>query len=196
VNKPVRVVAIGAALVSWIMEMPHSGVSPCHLKISHWRKSADLRADMSILALREARRHVYSFTDESEVMADHGEAIECLDCEAVLQLGIDAFHWLIMADETLRRAVYAGAPADPDAQQTLEMLFRAWLKPCRPVKAWIAIHKERGYKLANLEKFETAEREVLAIVKALDADQLTDAIRDLRDSAVTEHRNGETAEFV
>jgi len=64
------------------------------------------------------------------------------------------------------------------------------------VKAWIAIHNKRGYKLANLEKFETAEREVLAIVRALDSDQLTDAIRDLRDSAVTEHRNGETAEFI
>ena len=39
-------------------------------------------------------------------------------------------------------------------------------------------------------------REVRAIVAAFTADAMTDAMRNLRDEALMEHRNGETAEFV
>jgi hypothetical protein len=151
---------------------------------------------MSTLAFREARRHVYSFSDESELMRDHREAMECLDCEAVLQLGIDAFNWLVLADETIRRAIYRGAEFDDDAFPMIADLFRHWLKPCSVVNKWIAVQKNRGYNLANLEEFRRCEREVQAIVRSLDADTLTEPMRGLRDSAVTEHRDGQTAEFV
>jgi hypothetical protein len=151
---------------------------------------------MSILALREARRHVYSFADESEIMRNHREAMECMDCEAVLQLGIDAYHWMILADETLRRCTYRGDRCEAEMFQLLERLFREWLKPCSIANEWIAIHKSRGYDLANLEEFRKCEREVVAIVGSFDGDAMTDPLREVRDSAVMEHRNGETAEFV
>lgn len=157
---------------------------------------------MSTLALREARRHVRSFSDECELVQDHREGSECRECEAFLQLGIDAFRWLVRADETIRGAIYTGgAEHDARADESLRSLFRAWLRPCDFANQWIAAQQGRGYHLGNLDEFRASEREVRSIVKAwdanvADADVLTDAMRDLRDSAVTEHRNGETAEFV
>jgi hypothetical protein len=152
---------------------------------------------MSTLALREARRHVNTFTDESEIMQSHQQAMECLDCEAFLQVGIDAFRWLIRADETIRRSIYRGlAQYDKDTDQALRGLFIAWLRPCKIANQWIAVQQGRAYHLDNLDEFRGCEREVLAIVQSMEADQLTDAMRELRDTAVMEHRNGETAEFV
>ena len=68
---------------------------------------------MSII-LRTARRHVANFADECDVLKDHQQAMECRDCDAVLQLGIDAFAWLVRADERLRSAIYSGAEYDAD----------------------------------------------------------------------------------
>ncbi len=151
---------------------------------------------MTTLAFREARRHVYRFSDESEILRDHREAMECLDCEAVVQLGIDAFRWMVLADESVRRLIYSGTQFDADMSEMLTQLFRHWLKPCAVVNGWIAVQKQRGYDLPNLEEFRRCEREVQAIVRSLDADELTDSMSAARDAAVAEHRNGETAEFV
>ncbi len=151
---------------------------------------------MTTLAFREARRHVYRFSDESEILRDHREAMECLDCEAVVQLGIDAFRWMVLADESVRRLIYSGTQFDADMSEMLTQLFRHWLKPCGVVNGWIAVQKQRGYDLPNLEEFRRCEREVQAIVRSLDADELTDSMSAARDAAVAEHRNGETAEFV
>lgn len=148
------------------------------------------------VALRTARRHVANFADECEIMRGHREAMECRDCDTVMQLGIDAFAWLIRADECLRAAVYEGMGYDADADEAIRELFRGWLRPCEPVNKWIEIQAQRGYHLDNLEEFRKCEREVRSIVKAWDADAMTDAMRDLRDKALSEHRNGETAEFV
>jgi hypothetical protein len=151
---------------------------------------------MSILALREARRHVCTFTDEAEIMRNHREAMECHDCEAFLQLGIDAFNWLVRADQTIRKAVFSGGEYDAEADEAIQELFKAWLKPCAFANQWIAVQEQRHYHLANLEEFRKCEQEVRSIVKAMEKDELTDAMRELRDSAVMEHRNGETAEFI
>lgn len=151
---------------------------------------------MTTLAFREARKHVYSFSDESEIMRDHREAMACLDCEAILQLGIDAFHWLVRADESARSAAYRGDEVEEETFDMLAQLFHHWLKPCAVMNAWIAVQGERGYALSNLEEFRKCEREVRAIVDSLTADELSDSVRNLRDAAVAEHRDGQTAEFV
>jgi hypothetical protein len=151
---------------------------------------------MTTLAFREARKHVYSFSDESEFMRDHREAMECLDCEAILQLGIDAFHWLVRADESLRRAAYRGDEVDAETFEMLAQLFRHWLKPCAVVSAWIDVQGDRGYTLENLQELRKCEREVRSIVDSLSTDELADSVRNLRDEAVAEHRDGHTAEFL
>ena len=56
------------------------------------------------LAFRNARNHVRDFAFEGEeLMAKHSQAMECRDCEAFLQMGIDAFHWILRADTARAR---------------------------------------------------------------------------------------------
>lgn len=149
------------------------------------------------VALRAARQHVASFTDESEiVIKNHLEAMECRDCEDVLQLGIDAFGWLARADECIRGAVFRGMDYDADADDVIRELFKGWLRPCDPVNKWIDTQIQRGYHPENLDEFRKCEKEIRAIVKSLEADTMTDAMRDLRDRALAELRDGKTAEFV
>ena len=61
---------------------------------------------------------------------------------------------------------------------------------------WIEAQQTRGYDLENLIEFRKCEGEVRAIVGAFHSDEMTDGLRELSDAALTEHRNGETAEFV
>jgi hypothetical protein len=151
-----------------------------------------------MLAYRMAQQHVNSFDHEGEeLIKDHHEAMDCFDCEAFLQLGIDAFHWLILADETLRRAIFSGKREfDPKIQQTIEGLFVAWLRPWKRANEWVDVQVQRGFEVANLDEFLKCSEEVLAVAESLDRDTLTDAMRELRDAALTEHRDGKTAEFV
>ena len=152
---------------------------------------------MSALVLRSARRHVHNFADESEILREHSQSLDHSDCEAFLQLGIDAFQWLVRADETIRSGVYAGTTThDPMADKALENLFRAWLVPCQLASTWIEERVQQGDRLRNLEQFRNCQRQVEAIVRSLDSDELTDGMRKLRDAAVTEHLHDETAEFV
>ena len=148
------------------------------------------------VALRAARRQVTNFAEECEIIKIHQEAMECRDCEDVLQLGIDAFTWLTRADECIRRAVFEGVEYDADTDAAIRELFQGWLRPCDAANQWIDGLLRKGYHPHNLDAFRTCEREVRSIVKAHDADAMTDAMRDLRDRALAEHRDGKTAEFV
>lgn len=152
---------------------------------------------MSALVLRSARRHLHNFVDEAEIVSQQPQAMDGADCEAYLQLGIDAFHWLVRADETIRRSIFEGRAAhDPQSDEAIAGLFRAWLAPCQLANAWIGERTKTGDVPTNAEEFRECQRQVEAIVRALDADEMTDAMRQARDAAVTEHLHGETAEFV
>ncbi len=152
---------------------------------------------MRVLALREARRHVRSFADESELLPEHGAPADCLDCEAFLQVGIDAFHWLVRADETIRLAIYRGQLAhDPALDEALAALARAWVAVAGAADRHIAQHQQQEAKLANLAEFRRCEAEMQAMVQSRQSDEMTDAMRALRDGAIEEQRRGETAEFV
>lgn len=151
-----------------------------------------------VLALKMARRHVKDFNDESDcLIREHREAMECLDCEAFLQIGIDAFQWLTRADLVVRKAIFLGKlEYDPELDAQIAGEFRKWLGACDSAKAWMEKQIGRGYKLDNLDDFRECEDQVRAIVESMGSDVLTEPMRELRDRAITEHRNGETAEFV
>src|SRR3990170_60373 len=93
------------------------------------------------LALRYAKRHVRHYRDEQEkIMTEHREAMDCFDCEAFLQLGIDAFTWLTKADTVIHQAIYKGLyEYDPEVDAALEDMYRGWLKPCDDAEKWLAI---------------------------------------------------------
>lgn len=148
------------------------------------------------LAVLNARKHVDDF---DAVIKDHYEAQDCNDCEDFLQMGIDAFEWIIRADEVIRAAIYAGdMEYDEELDHGIQLLLKVWLRPCENAFKWIAKCESLGFKIHNLAHFRECHNEVLAIVESLDSPdtEVGDALSAARDEAIREHRNGETAEFV
>jgi hypothetical protein len=125
--------------------------------------------------------------------------MDCRDCEAFLQLGIDAFEWIMRADRVLRSAAATG---EFNYSKTVDKGFRIlcedWLRPCDFAIKWIAKHAELGYEVENRTRFLTCYEEMVAIVESGDENgrELAAAMRELRDQAVNEHLNGQTAEFI
>jgi hypothetical protein len=159
---------------------------------------------MSGLAFRTAQKHVENYEKEShDLMAEHREAMDCLDCETFLQLGIDAFGWLMRADRELRISLSEGAleAYTEGVSEALQQLCKAWLRPCEPARKWIAMQTERGYRVDNLAEFDKCCEEMEAIVEFHERDRdgsdgLPLPIAQLRDEALSEFDRGETAEFI
>ena len=149
------------------------------------------------LALRTARNRIRDYQDEStDLMNKHAEAMDCRDCEAFLQLGIDAFRWLARADEMIRASVYGSVREyDSELDVAIATLYAEWLRPCDFAEAWIARQEERQFRVDNLEEFCRCCSEVRAIVEANEGLLANDALVELRDQAVDMHRRGETLEF-
>ena len=119
------------------------------------------------LAFRTARNLIQSYRGEMEDLIErHEEASACRDCEDFLQLGIEAYHWLIRADQAIRGAIYEGKiEYDADLEKTLAALYADWLKPCDYAERWIAATIGRGFAVEHLEEFGKCCEEVRAIVE-------------------------------
>lgn len=110
------------------------------------------------LTLRIAQNRVRAYTDESDdLMKRHEEAMECCDCEDLLQIGIDAHKWLRRAEDTMREAVYLGLfEFTHEVKETLDILYAAWLEPCEFAEKWILFLDKREYIPDNLAAFRNA----------------------------------------
>lgn len=171
------------------------------------------------LALRTARTFVDSYAHEDEALGqqavplvrtastsgpggnEQALAADRRDCEAFLQLGIDAFKWVIRADQVTRQAIYDGtADFDQDAvEAALRDLCKLWLKACGRAEQWAANQQSRKLPVANLEEFRSCCDEMRAIVKAQeqgDEEELPDGLTSVLEKAIEEHRGGQTTEFV
>ena len=92
--------------------------------------------------------------------------MDCRDCEAFLQMGIDAFHWILRADTALRTADVDGKIAyTAELEQSLESLAKAWLKPCDLAERLIKLQQERNFEPGNLGEFRECCKEMRAIVE-------------------------------
>jgi hypothetical protein len=154
---------------------------------------------IELLAVRNAKAHMQSYSRESDdLMARRIENMDGRDCEAYLQMGIESFDWLIRADRLIRLNVYRGkANFDAEAESAIQELCQIWLKPVAFAEQWIANQQSRGYEVSNLAAFRHRVEEMSAIVEAIEdaTETLPTAIVQLRDEALQEHRDGETAEF-
>lgn len=109
---------------------------------------------ISELTLRTATKHVKNFEEETVVMRDHYEAMECLDCETYLDLGIDAFTWISRATKAVRKVALETDHESIEAAETsLRALRKMWLGPCDMAERWAGLLTKRGFTLPNLEKF-------------------------------------------
>jgi hypothetical protein len=145
------------------------------------------------LALRAARIYVRNYSSEyDELTASHREAMDCRDCEAFLQLGIDAFKWLGRADAQYRMCMFKGLTEhDPVFEEHLALLYKLWLRPGPFANQWIQTQLQREYRPDNLEAFQECVEEVRAIVKP--NDEVSGEIAILRDGAIEDFRAGRTS---
>lgn len=152
------------------------------------------------LTMRTARQRVREFKSESdERTARDVPSFDGRDCEAFLQLGIDAFRWLTTADAEMRVAVAEGRIAyDPAFDEAVRALARLWLAPCAFAEEWLArLQREGSIEVSNLATFRNCCEEMRAIVDFDEAPntEVSPPLTTLRDQAITEFRGGQTAEF-
>lgn len=156
---------------------------------------------MNDLAYQHAETQLKQYSEQSEkLIAEHREATDCRNCEAFLQMGIDSFEWIMRADRAFRLAVYREEiQHHSEAESTIENWCRQWLLPCEFAERWIEMQQTRGYSVDNVEEFRKCVSEMSAIVDNFGAGNnapMPEPIRVLRDEAISEHNDGQTAEFV
>jgi hypothetical protein len=151
------------------------------------------------LELAIARRQADDY--DALVMQQSREACDCHDCESTMKLGIQVFDWIISADRTYRKNLFAGShPYDAEMEAALAELLRRWHRQCDQVIQWANHHVGLGFDVANLSDFKNRREEASAMIKSLDDGDhdriMSEPLILLRDQALEEHRNGQTAEFV
>ncbi|MGO8747292.1 MAG: hypothetical protein ACLQNE_15005 [Thermoguttaceae bacterium] len=145
------------------------------------------------LALRIARQRVEGYEAAKKyIIEEHNEAMDCLDCEAFVQMGIDAFRWLIRADETIRRAIAAGRLSfDADVDAALRRLFVDWLRPCEVAEKWASRQHQRGNPVENYEELRKCREEAAAIVASFAEEAnaiLPEPMGRLQDEALADYQ--------
>lgn len=151
------------------------------------------------LELAIARRQADDY--DELVMQQSRDACDCHDCESALKLGNQVFDWIISADRTYRKNLFAGShPYDAEIEAALAELLRRWHRQCENVIQWANHHVGMGFEVAHLSDFKSRCDEASAMLKSLDDCEnnriMSEPLILLRDQALEDHRNGQTAEFV
>ncbi len=150
------------------------------------------------LAFRNARQYMKSYSEESDVIQRHNEAMDCRNWEDVIHMAIDAFEWTLRADQSYRVSIYQGEEEDIAIEREIEGLFYRWMEVSARLEPHIQRQIEGGFKLDRLAEYRRCVTEIVAIVKSLregDDQTLPDVLIQYRDAAIQEFHNGETTEF-
>ena len=121
----------------------------------------------SDISLRLAEKHIEEYRDKDEIISRHHEAMECRDCEDFLELGIEAYKWLRLADRMLRQAAVKGIDVSAEVTDALATLYRHWLIPCSHAEERIKQQEDRGFVLRNADAFRNAREQVKQQVRLL-----------------------------
>ena len=152
---------------------------------------------MDSLVFRNAERHVREYREENDLLAAHHDAMDCLNCEAFLQMGIDSFEWVMRADRAIRAANHDHETFE-SLDRAIHVLCKNWLVPCQHAEAWVKKQLDQGYTIDNLDAFRERCEEMRAIVKFREStggETLPDAMIPLRDDALKAFQDGKTAEI-
>lgn len=110
-------------------------------------------SDSSLLI---AQQRVRAYSERVALIEQHAEAVKCRDCEDLLDCGIEAYKWLRKADESLREAAKAGFEVSTEVRESLDLLYRTWLRPCAHAERRIREQQEAGFEISNLADFRAA----------------------------------------
>jgi len=148
-----------------------------------------------------ARQSVESYVSVKslDVIEESRQAIDCLNCEANLQNGINAWNFIMKADEAIHWALCKNHITDDEGEDLLTLIDRlvtTWLGPFDRMTQWISRCEARGYKVEYKDRFLACLEEARANAKYDPQQPMPECILDLKDEALREHENGETAEFL
>ena len=95
-----------------------------------------------------------------EIMRQHFEAMQCRDCEELLEQGLNAYQRVRQADETIRLPARENLSTTEEdlallarAPQSLRFVFDLWLRPAERLE-WRVLDPERtGYTMAHAADF-------------------------------------------
>lgn len=114
------------------------------------------------------------FEDESVgLMAEHRAAMNCYDCEAFLQLGIDAHRWLVRFNSDLRKVDDRIDLGEAKPAELLMALSRQWMTSCEFALNWIKQVEIIGFDVQNKREFENAIATVRVILRKLEEEYNT-----------------------
>ncbi len=161
----------------------------------------DPGGNVGSLAYRIAEKHLAGFAAESQLLVASQAAVNPADCEAIVQLGLDAFQWLMRADRAYRIAMFRGQiEHNPELEKALQQDCSTWLE--HALATWRELQSGRAKELP-LDNREALIRQIEEMTAILDASQTDDAPENLpasmvplRDAAVAEHENDQTTEFI
>jgi hypothetical protein len=147
------------------------------------------------LSYQTATHGVQAFVRTANQLGKHQQqAAELQECESYLQLGIDAFHWLMRADEHYRRAVFSQQIVyDPAFDQAFDALCAEWLKPVLAAEGWLASLAKRALSPPNAIEFRGCVEEMRAMLT--ESKELGGEMAVLRDEAIRAFRADEGDEW-
>ena len=134
------------------------------------------------LNLELAQRHLERYGEgASNVPAHATNGVGGRSCNDVLRRGIDAYRWLVRAEETLREACYQGLfTFTPEVKNTLAAMYESWLKSSELAESWIDAHCQTGEPLQLLHDFRRAQESVEEILAQVDWDSRAQTTRETR----------------
>ena len=139
-------------------------------------------------ALTEFGREVERWRD------DHRAAMACYEFEDLLALAVKIFDAITQQDEEWRSRVYSGTVEyDSAAGQRIEAGYRQWLVPCARVAVVLERLEQEFGAVRHADEFRDRCREAEGILTS-DAEFFGDGLTSLCESALDEHRKGETLE--
>jgi hypothetical protein len=112
---------------------------------------------MHSIELEIAQHQLNEFEALDPVIAEHREAMDCLNCESFLQKGIYAYRWLErfekVCDEADSLGMFGNDQESAAYVDVVRELYKRWLTRGQEAEKWIAQVEERGFCIDNVEEF-------------------------------------------
>ncbi len=124
--------------------------------------------------------------------ANHLEAMSCWDFEDLLRLCIEAFERINRQEEGWRRSVLRGErPHTAEEENEFIALCAKWKGVCGNFLPPLSRLEDRGFKIESAAQFRACLREAEGILTPDAQFFAADALANMRDEAIEEHRRGE-----
>ncbi|MEM1225890.1 MAG: hypothetical protein AAGJ40_09335 [Planctomycetota bacterium] len=157
---------------------------------------------MSVFAYVEESRFRtdrYVSNSHDALMAESHQAVDCLNCEAWLQNGIDLFKYLLKADECIRWASCEVDGFESQGEDVLAIISEClvqWVVTSRQMLDWIRKCEDNGYQVDFKDEFLECLKEAESILDSNGKKEIPEELQSARDDAIREFEAGETQPFV